>query len=53
MGGASALGQALGGVGRNAMAGALYSQMYGQPQTTAPSYPAAAYLQDLNPFARY
>jgi len=53
MGGQSALQGALGGIGRNAMAGALYSQMYGQPQTTAPAYPAAAYQQDLNPFARY
>jgi len=53
MGGQSALQGALSGIGRNAMAGALYSQMYGQPQTTAPAYPAAAYQQDLNPFARY
>ena len=33
MGGQSALQGALGGISRNAMAGALYSQMYGQPQT--------------------
>jgi len=53
MGGASALQGALSGIGRNAMAGAVYGQMYGGGGGAPPAYPTAAYQANLNPFGLY